>query len=248
MHRDRPVILLGLDAFDPDLALRWAGSRELPNLARLLGTGATAAVTNPFGLFVGALWASFATGLRPDRHGYHCWDEIDPATYRRRLVTPDLSGSVKFWDRIEAAGASVAVVDVPHARVEGRPDGIRIFEWGCHDRHFGLTAWPATLEETLEPHPVFGIDLHSARDFAADDFVHRIGPKRTAREEAALAEATTKPVVADLEPEGAKTIRVHGEIRNATTGQPVPAVDDVEGPAAVQHGQALPLPAGTGGR
>ena len=186
MSEAAPVILLGLDAFDPVLAREWADAGELPALARLFETGTGCPVRNPVGLYVGALWASFATGLRPDRHGYHCWDEIEPSTYRHRLVSPDLGGHPKFWDSVADQGGRVAVVDVPHMRVEGSSEGVRIFEWGCHDRHFGLDVWPPERAARLQPHPILSVDPHRARDFAPDDFEHRAGPVRTAGEESEL--------------------------------------------------------------
>lgn len=61
------------------------------------------------------------------------------------------------------------------------------------------------------------------------------------RNEIAVADATTKPAVAEKEPEGAKNIQVHGEIRNAATGQPVVARISFEGPdmepKSVQSGE-----------
>ena len=190
MTSRNPVLLIGLDAFDPALARRWAASGELPALARLFEGSARSPVLNPVGTYVGALWANFATGLSADGHGFHCWDEIEIASYRHRLVTPKLTGIPKFWDRIEESGARVAAIDVPHMRIEGEPTGVRIFEWGCHDRHFGLQCWPPGLAEGLTPHPVLGVDPHAVRDFAADDIVHRAGEHRTAEE--------TRPLVDGL--------------------------------------------------
>ncbi|HKF62160.1 MAG TPA: hypothetical protein VKB42_12415, partial [Dongiaceae bacterium] len=59
---------------------------------------------------------SFATALRPDRHHFHCWDEIEVATYRRRLTAPP-SGDmpVPFWRWLSDAGRRTAVIDLPHS-------------------------------------------------------------------------------------------------------------------------------------
>lgn len=61
------------------------------------------------------------------------------------------------------------------------------------------------------------------------------------RNEIAVAEATTRPAVSELAPEGVKQIQVHGEIRSATTGQPVVARVSFEGPdmepKSVQSGE-----------
>ena len=184
-----PVLMLGLDAFDPELALEWAAAGELPTLRRLLGQSATCPVRNPYGLLVSGLWPSFATGLRPDRHGFHAWDYIDIDSYERRVTGPLWQGCEPFWEALSRAGRRVAVVDVPHSKVGAPVNGIKIVEWGCHDRHFGLHGWPPTLPAevlaALGPHPVFG-HAHSESDFAADDYVHRAGNRRTLPEEEAL--------------------------------------------------------------
>jgi predicted AlkP superfamily phosphohydrolase/phosphomutase len=60
-------------------------------------------------------------------------------------------------------------------------------EWGCHDRHFGFHTWPSHLADEIEAefalHPIFGIHSRAVREFAADDYIHRSGPLRTADEE-----------------------------------------------------------------
>lgn len=182
--------MIGLDAFDPTLARQFALSGQLPNLARLFEQGAHCPVVNPFGLFVGALWVSFASAQRVERHGFHCWEEIDRATYARRERHPRPDRYDAFWKQISDAGRRVAVIDIPHSRAPVLLDGVEIAEWGCHDRHFGFNACPASRMRALDArfglHPVLGTDAYAERHFAPDDFTFRAGPYRTADEEMAL--------------------------------------------------------------
>src|SRR4051794_23710776 len=156
-----PLVYIGLDAFDPELAVEWAAAGELPALAGLLEAGSRAVVRNPFGLFVGALWASFAADDGPHRTRFHCWDEIDPATYRWRLTPfrPELYQP--FWNRIAAGGRRVAAIDIPPARARSGDAATQLFEWGCHDRHHGLHSAPPSLAREVAArfgfHPVMGI-------------------------------------------------------------------------------------------
>jgi predicted AlkP superfamily phosphohydrolase/phosphomutase len=184
------VVVIGLDAFDPQLAASWAEQGELPTLARLFAQGTRAVVHNPFGLFVGSLWFNFASALKPHRHRYHCWDEIDPSTYQWRRVSPEPGGYSSFWTKIGEAGRRVAAVDVPHSKAPASLNGIEVAEWGCHDRHFGFHAIPAGKAGELAAahglHPILGVDAYQVRDFAPDDFVHRRGQYRTAEEDKAL--------------------------------------------------------------
>jgi predicted AlkP superfamily phosphohydrolase/phosphomutase len=187
-----PVLLIGLDACDPTIAEALAAQGQLPTLGRLFERASRAKVRNPFGLFVGALWMTFATGVRPDRHFFHSWDEIDVATYQRRMVGPPVVTHPPFWQALSDAGRRVAVIDVPHAEAHAPVNGLHVVEWGCHDRHFGFHTWPpkaaADLEAAFGLHPVFGVDAYAAREFAPDDYVFREGPRRTADEEHTLAQ------------------------------------------------------------
>lgn len=202
------VVLIALDACDPRTAQDLARAGRMPVLRDILRRGARSAVRNPPGLFVGGLWPSFATGLRPDRHRLHCWDEIDVASYERRLTSPRQRQGRSFWRRLGAAGRQYAVIDVPHTVVEPAHGGVEIAEWGCHDRHLGFQSWPAGEAQGLERefglHPVLGLDAHSERSFAPDDYIHRSGPVRTPEEEASLLEG----LLAGLEIKGRLSARV----------------------------------------
>ena len=187
-----PILLVGLDACDPATAYGLVATGHLPSLGRLFERAARCRVRNPFGLFVGALWTTFATGLRPDRHRFHCWDEIDVATYVRRLTTPRSAAGTPFWQTLSDAGRRVAVLDVPHSRADAPIDGVQVAEWGCHDRHFGFHTWPPAaavrIESAFGLHPVLGLDAHTAREFAPDDYADRAGSLRTTEEERVLFE------------------------------------------------------------
>lgn len=191
MTSDRKVVMIGLDACDPALAQRFAADGVMPNLARLLETGARAPVENPVGLFVGSLWVNFGTALRPERHGFHCWNEIEPATYEYRLNTPSIAHIPQFWTQISEGGKRVGVIDVPHMIANQPLNGFQIVEWGCHDKHHGFHASPPELAKIVEAdfglHPALkGKHVYGAGDTAPDDWAHRAGPLRTGPEDCAL--------------------------------------------------------------
>src|SRR6266850_489432 len=162
--------LRGAGRMRPGHHVRPRSHRHLPSLGRVFARAARCRVRNPFGLFVGALRMTFATGLRPDRHRFYCWDEIDVATYARRLTTPRSAVGTPFWQTLSDAGRRVAVLDVPHSRADAPIDGVQVVKWGCHDRHFGFHTWPpaaaAGIESAFGLHPVLGLDAHTAREFA----------------------------------------------------------------------------------
>jgi predicted AlkP superfamily phosphohydrolase/phosphomutase len=63
------ILLLEIDAGDRKLMLDWAAAGILPNLRSLLAKGLVGQTTTPPGLYVGATWPSFFTGVSPARHG-----------------------------------------------------------------------------------------------------------------------------------------------------------------------------------
>jgi predicted AlkP superfamily phosphohydrolase/phosphomutase len=195
-----PVVLIGLDACDPAIAQRLAREGQLPCLAKLFAHSARCVIRNPYGLFVSALWMTFATGLRPDRHRYHSWDEIEVASYERRLTTPPSAADTAFWRKLSEAGRRVAVLDVPHSRADAPVNGLQVVEWGCHDRHFGFHTWPpkaaADIDAAFGLHPVLGVDAYAARQFAPDDYAHRAGAVRTVDEDRMLLDDLLRGVKA----------------------------------------------------
>jgi predicted AlkP superfamily phosphohydrolase/phosphomutase len=184
------VLVVALDACDATTARALAARGRMPTLRRLLGSWATSAVENPYGLFVGTLWTTFFTACDPTETKFYCWEEIDPQTYERRLTSPSNLHGEPFWNRLSAAGRRVAVLDVPHSRAATLLNGIQISEWGCHDRHDGFHTQPPELAGEIASrygfHPILGVDPFEPKEFAPDDYVHRAGPHRTPAEERAL--------------------------------------------------------------
>ena len=154
MRGKSAVVMIGLDACDAGLAEGFATSGHLPNLGRLFTSGARCRVRNPMGLFVGALWPTFSTGVRADRHGVHCWDEIDVTSYKRRTTTPHCDHQL-LWERLSEEDRRVAVLDVPHMQGDKPVNGVQFAEWGCHDRHFGFKSWPLNLAGDMNPPSAF---------------------------------------------------------------------------------------------
>jgi predicted AlkP superfamily phosphohydrolase/phosphomutase len=184
------VVLLGFDAMDPEIVRAMAAEGRLPAFAALLESGATCPVRNPVGLFVGTLWSTFFTARSAARTGFHCWEEIVPGSYERRLTTADSIQGTPFWETVSDAGRRVAVLDVPHSRAGTRLNGVQVSEWGCHDRHFGLRSFPPqrakAIVERFGLHPVLGADPWSVREWAPDDYVFRNGSCRSGAEEEQL--------------------------------------------------------------
>lgn len=144
------VVVIGLDAMDAGLAKHLAAEGRMPALARLLERGAWTTVENPPGLVVGATWPSFWTGLWPSRHGFYCYQQVEPRSYKVRRFNPyDIQGT-PFWMPMAAAGRSVCVVDVPLVPLTKPRDGLHVIDWGTHDRMLDFAASPEPIRGEVE--------------------------------------------------------------------------------------------------
>jgi predicted AlkP superfamily phosphohydrolase/phosphomutase len=191
MPPHRPVVLIGFDGCDPGVVSRLAQAGRLPTFRRLLDEWASAAVPSPPGFYVTSVWTSFSTARPGVVDGFHCWEGVERATYVRRPLSPRGLVERPFWRALGDAGRRVAVLDVPHMHADGGVNGIEVFEYGCHDRHFGFHTSPPDLAKEIESrlglHPALTVDPWASRHFAADDFIHRDRVHRTPDELSALA-------------------------------------------------------------
>jgi len=137
------LLVIGADALDKDLVLRWADEGVLPGFRRLLETSAWGVTEAPPGLFVGAVWPSFWTATSPARHARYCFEQLKPGTYERVRIHPTDTQAPAFWRALSSAGKRVAILDVPKTYVESGLNGLQVVDWGTHDPDFeGPLTWP----------------------------------------------------------------------------------------------------------
>jgi predicted AlkP superfamily phosphohydrolase/phosphomutase len=131
----------------------------MPHLAGLMKEGLVADTRGVEGLFVGATWPSFYTGLDPSTHGLYWLDRILPGTYRRqRLTDSDFGRYPALWEELSRQGRRALVLDVPLTRLSPGLKGVQVVEWGVHDAVFGMRTSPASLGrrilDEVGAHPV----------------------------------------------------------------------------------------------
>lgn len=99
------VIILGIDAMDPEITQKLIDEGRLPHSAALKNTGSFArlSTTNPSESVVA--WSSFATGLNPGEHGIFDFVMRDPKKYAPYLSLSEdnvKNGELKIKNRIRA--------------------------------------------------------------------------------------------------------------------------------------------------
>ncbi|MGH8983180.1 MAG: alkaline phosphatase family protein [Acidimicrobiia bacterium] len=143
------ALVVGLDAADPSLMCELAREGGLPNIAALLRVAPGMRVTNPDGVYVGAVWPTLFTGTSPGRHGRSWPGRLHPGTYQVRPFRPSDLGSEPFWAPLARAGRRIAVVDVPHTEADPQLGVTQVGEWGAHDPAVGFHTLPPSLAGDL---------------------------------------------------------------------------------------------------
>lgn len=165
MKSPAKILLLEIDAGDKTLISNWADAGILPNLKRLLSSGLVGHVTTPPGVYVGAIWPTFFTGVNPARHGIHSLAQLRPGTYEVARYTPAHVKREPFWNCLSRKQKKVAILDVPLSGLSRDLNGIQMVEWGSHDSVGGFATCPSSLAREVESrfgrHPV--VDCNANR-------------------------------------------------------------------------------------
>ncbi len=137
---------------------------RMPHLASLARRGRTRSLVPPYGLFVGSIWPSLATGCGPGVHGIYSWRQFVPGAYATKRMQPAEAGGVPVWESLSRAGAKVAVVDAPLSAPTQGLHGLQIVDWGSHDRWMAATSIGADdLMAGRGSHPIEVRCDHTAR-------------------------------------------------------------------------------------
>lgn len=93
-HKPRQkVVILGIDAMDPQITERLMQEGKLPNLYRIKTTGSYSRLATTIPSETAVVWTSFSTGLDPGAHGIFDFVMRDPKTYALYLSLNDISRS-----------------------------------------------------------------------------------------------------------------------------------------------------------
>jgi len=188
--RPRRILLIGLDAADPELLLEGIEAGALPTLARLQREGAWGRASSPPGFGSGAVWPCFSTGCSPARHGRYFYRQVAPGAYEAEGFDAATFGARTVWEHLSDAGRRVAVFDVPKAGLSAGLDGLDVVDWLVHGPVYKeLRTWPASLGDELAQRfgvdPLPQCDLPGGRDAEQHAALLRIFEERIRTKEAA---------------------------------------------------------------
>jgi len=92
----RKVIMLGLDGLEPTICERMMEAGELPNMKRLMETGAYRRLGTSTPALSPVAWSTFATGVDSSRHAIYDFLSRDRRTYLPKLSSSEVYGARKF--------------------------------------------------------------------------------------------------------------------------------------------------------
>ncbi len=174
-----PLVILGLDAGDPELIRRWAEEGHLPNLASVMQNGCWGKTSGAELISAHGVWLSIFSGISLRKQGYHYFRQLKPKTYELEIVSAyDLNIS-PFWQSFlepdsEDLVPHIAIIDVPDTLPIQGLSGIQLADWAVHDGFLPPTAIPSELlQEVLV---VFGeqmiIEANIKSGFDQDRQIH----------------------------------------------------------------------------
>jgi predicted AlkP superfamily phosphohydrolase/phosphomutase len=113
MPHQRKVAVFGLDGITFDLLQPWLDEGRLPNLARLLRTGASGPLRSTIPPVSASAWPSFATGTNPGQHSLVDFTYPAPDGYDIRVSNGLTVAVPAIWQIASDAGLDVGVVSLP---------------------------------------------------------------------------------------------------------------------------------------
>ncbi len=155
MHHRQKVMVVGLDGLSLQMLLPLIAQGHLPNLARLVATGAHGTLQSVTNMTTGPTWASFATGCLPEHHGIlHDFHHL-PTSYG---LQPTNGGDCRqpfFWQLASDAGRRAIVLNVPMSYPARPLNGVILAGIDTPSERAAGFAYPAHLSIELRRH---GID------------------------------------------------------------------------------------------
>ena len=145
MDKLRRVLLIALDAAEPELVERWMADGSLPNLRNLRRIGLYGRLASSAKWLTGSPWPTFFTGRSPADHGVYQFLQWRADEMQARRPTPDWLPVQPFWRDFGRDGRRAITLDIPQTYSPEPFDGIEITGWASHDTLAPPGAYPAAI-------------------------------------------------------------------------------------------------------
>jgi len=154
-------LLIGLDAMEWTLVLRWANEGKLPAFRELLEQGARVELSSTAAQLPDTVWHAIHSGTNPARFAKYFYVQYDPESGDLRMLDEE-TGITPFWEHLSTAGTRVGLLDAPKSPVTRKIAGFHLANWGAHGAQIVRASNPPGLlgeiDERFGPHPVSDCD------------------------------------------------------------------------------------------
>ncbi len=176
----RKVVVFGIDGGTLSLVGPWAKRGELPNLSRLLGSGASGALRSTLHPLTPQAWCSFLTGMNPGHHGVFDFGKRREDSYGLCLTDSTDRRAPAVWSYLEEHDLTTGVVNVPLTFPLEPVHGFMVS--GMHSPSVDLAVGPRSLLADIEEAaPDYRIDVMSPWYTEMDDFLRDVHEMADAR-------------------------------------------------------------------
>ena len=143
------IIVIGLDATDPDLIENWSREGYLPTMTSLMTQGSWGRLASPAEISTGPAWPSLFASVSPARQGRFFYRQLKTGTYGIHKKYANEIKASPFWLQLSRAGKRVAIIDVPKTYPIEGINGIQIIGWGVHSPNWKRSSYPSELIEEV---------------------------------------------------------------------------------------------------
>jgi len=143
--RAPPLVILGIDAADPELLQRWTRDGHLPAIESIMRRGCWGITSGPEMISEHGLWVSLFSGCSRAQHEYYYFRQLKPGTYDIRNMTGSDADVTPFWSQLAKENRSVVVVDVPDGYTIPGIAGVQLANWAVHNPLAPPSALPAGI-------------------------------------------------------------------------------------------------------
>jgi len=120
------VLIIGWDGATFDLIKPWIEEGKLPNIARLIKTGAHGLLRSTLPPMTFPAWSSFMTGVNPAKHGIYDFTRQRRGSYELEFVNGGQRRAPTFWNILSNAGKKVISISVPCTFPPEKVNGIMV--------------------------------------------------------------------------------------------------------------------------
>lgn len=143
------VLIVGLDGATFDVIHPLVAAGRLPNLARIMQTGAWSSLHSTIPPVTPSAWTSFFTGKNPGKHGIYDFQALDPVTYQFKTVHTHQHREKTLWELLGEQGLRSLFIDVPFTYPPKPLNGWMITGYGTPRTPGAIFTYPEDLAERL---------------------------------------------------------------------------------------------------